>query len=184
MVESPSLQAVYTDRSGLLEMALMDCVLSFTNKQQVTVDRPLEVVEATPPQSSEEFKEEPNLTGAGVEKSEGLDYVQAQWREFINSLKGEGSNGHLDAFLRSACEPVAVEDDTLVLGFYYAFHKEKIEDPKYLHLVERKLREFFHQPSKIRCILVERKKKAPTSLRTENPLIKAALEMGARIVEQ
>ena len=110
--------------------------------------------------------------------------MQAQWKEFINSLKGEGSNGNLDAFLRSACEPVAVEDDTLVLGFYYAFHKEKIEDPKYQHLVERKLKEFFHQPSKIRCILVKRKKRVPSSSKRENPIIKAAIEMGARVVDQ
>lgn len=167
-----------------LEMALMDCVLSFTDGQQVTIDRPLEIAKATLPQGSEEFREEPSPFGEKVEESEGLNYVQAQWKEFINSLKGEGSNGNLDAFLRSACEPVAVEDDTLVLGFYYAFHKEKIEDPKYQHLVERKLKEFFHQPSKIKCILVERKKKTPTSLRTENPVIKAAIEMGARIVDQ
>ena len=167
-----------------LEMALMDCILSFTDGQQVIVDKPLEVVEATLPQSSEEFREEPSPFGEKVEESEGLNYVQAQWKEFINSLKGEGSNGNLDAFLRSACEPVAVEDDTLVLGFYYAFHKEKIEDPKYQHLVERKLKEFFHQPSKIRCILVKRKKRVPSSSKRENPLIKAAIEMGARVVDQ
>ncbi|PIZ26788.1 MAG: hypothetical protein COY46_03220, partial [Chloroflexi bacterium CG_4_10_14_0_8_um_filter_46_9] len=156
----------------------------FTDGQQVIVDKPLEVVEATLPQSPEEFREEPGPLGEKVEESEGLNYVQAQWKEFINSLKGEGSNGNLDAFLRSACEPVAVEDDTLVLGFYYAFHKEKIEDPKYQHLVERKLKEFFHQPSKIRCILVKRKKRVPSSSKRENPIIKAAIEMGARVVDQ
>jgi len=136
------------------------------------------------PQSSEKFGEESTLLTEKVEESEGISYVQARWKEFINSLKGEGSNGNLDAFLRSACEPVAVEDDTLVLGFYYSFHKEKIEDPKYQHLVERKLEEFFQQPSKVRCVLVERKKRAPSSSKREDPIIKAAVEMGGRVVEQ
>jgi hypothetical protein len=90
----------------------------------------------------------------------------------------------LDAFLRSACDPVALEDDTLVLGFYYSFHKEKIEDAKYRHLVEKKLKDIFGRPYKIRCILVDYKKEVPSQERTQNPVIKAALEMGARISEE
>jgi len=113
-----------------------------------------------------------------------IDYVSSRWREFIKSLRGEGSSGNLDAFLRSACDPVAVEDDTLVLGFYYSFHKEKIEDAKYRHLVEKKLKEVFGRPYKIRCVLVDSKREAPSQARTENPVIRAALEMGARISEQ
>ncbi|MGA2671243.1 MAG: hypothetical protein ABSF21_07525 [Dehalococcoidia bacterium] len=99
-------------------------------------------------------------------------------------MRGEGSSGNLDAFLRSACDPVALEDDTLVLGFYYSFHKEKIEDAKYRHLVEKKLKEVFGRPYQIRCILVDSKKEIPSQARTQNPVIKAALEMGARISEE
>jgi hypothetical protein len=68
------------------------------------------------------------------------------------------------------------------LGFYYAFHKEKIEDPKYRHLVERKLKEVFGRPYKIKCILVDHKRKMAQS-KEQSPLIKAALEMGAEIKE-
>ena len=78
--------------------------------------------------------------------SQDIDYLRSRWREFIKSLRGEGSSGNLDAFLRSACDPIALEDDTLVLGFYYSFHKEKIEDAKYRHLVEKKLKEVFGRP--------------------------------------
>jgi hypothetical protein len=79
---------------------------------------------------------------------------------------------------------VALEDDTLVLGFYYSFHKEKIEDAKYRHLVEKKLEEVFGRHYKIRCILVDYKREAPSDERTQNPVVKAALEMGARISEE
>ncbi len=184
-----------------LEVALVDCVLSAAPgqpvaakpkkakgaqmpsapEQPVAVSRPVEEAEVLP-QPAPEVAEPP--PSAAVEAGEGIGYVQARWKEFINSLKGEGSNGSLDAFLRSACIPVKVEDDTLVLGFYYPFHKEKIEDPKYQHLVERKLKEVFGHPSKIRCILIERKKKNPPPPKAEDPLIKAALEMGAKIVER
>jgi hypothetical protein len=71
-----------------------------------------------------------------------------------------------------------------VLGFYYSFHKEKIEDAKYRHLVEKKLQEIFGRPYKIRCILVDSKRENPSPARTQNPVIKAALEMGARISEE
>ena len=118
------------------------------------------------------------------EVSQDIDYLRSRWREFIKSLRGEGSSGNLDAFLRSACDPIALEDDTLVLGFYYSFHKEKIEDAKYRHLVEKKLKEVFGRPYKIRCILVDSKREIPPQTRTQNPVIKAALEMGARISEE
>jgi len=118
------------------------------------------------------------------EISQNIDYIRNRWREFIKSLRGEGSSGNLDAFLRSACDPVALDDDTLVLGFYYSFHKEKIEDAKYRHLVEKKLKEVFGRPYKIRCILVDYKREVPSQERTQNPVIKAALEMGARIRDE
>jgi DNA polymerase-3 subunit gamma/tau len=125
------------------------------------------------------------VTGVpSTETSQDIDYLRGRWREFIKSLRGEGSSGNLDAFLRSACDPVALEDDTVVLGFYYSFHKERIEDSKYRHLVEKKLKEVFGRPYKIRCILVDSKREIPSQARTQNPVIKAALEMGARISEE
>ena len=119
-----------------------------------------------------------------------LDYFIAHWKEFIDSMRGEGSRRNLDAFLRSACEPVSVEGDVLVLGFYYDFHKNYIEDQKYKHLVEKKLREVFGHPYKVRCVLKEKGKQSPEQFadeEPENPLVQAALEMGLknpRIIEE
>jgi hypothetical protein len=113
-----------------------------------------------------------------------IDYVRGHWREFIKSLRGEGSSGNLDAFLRSACDPVALEDDTLVLGFRHSFHMEKIEDVKSQHLVEKKLKEVFGRPYKVRCVLVDSKRETHPQSSTQNPVIKAALEMGAKISKQ
>jgi DNA polymerase-3 subunit gamma/tau len=189
-----------------LELALLGCALSpSAGQEQLTTTKPSrlpkpyaagrsEVADAT------EITESPDSVGAEVsmalepdrvrtevpnkEISQDIDYLRGRWREFIKSLRGEGSSGNLDAFLRSACDPVALEDDTVVLGFYYSFHKEKIEDAKYRHLVEKKLKDVFGQPYKIRCILVNSKREIPSQTRTQNPVIKAALEMGAKISEE
>ena len=176
-----------------LELALLGCALSQpTGQEQLTTTKPSEVaddIEITEPLEEAEVPVALETDRVGTEvPSEGIsqdiDHLRSRWREFIKSLRGEGSSGNLDAFLRSACDPVALEDDTLVLGFYYSFHKEKIEDAKYRHLVEKKLKEIFGRPYKIRCILVDYKREIPSQARTQNPVVKAALEMGARISEE
>jgi DNA polymerase-3 subunit gamma/tau len=180
-----------------LELALLGCALSPpTGQEQLTITKPPEVADSDRvgteiTESLEEAKVpvalDPDRVGTEVPSegiSQDIDYLRSRWREFIKSLRGEGSSGNLDAFLRSACDPVALEDDTLVLGFYYSFHKEKIEDAKYRHLVEKKLKEVFGRPYKIQCILVDSKREIPSQARIQNPVIKAALEMGARISEE
>jgi DNA polymerase-3 subunit gamma/tau len=189
-----------------LELALLDCALSPPAGQEpLTTTKPSQVANAAGlTESLEEAEvsvtldksevpsEVPVAPGSdkagaqvpGIEIPQDIDYLRSRWREFIKSLRGEGSSGNLDAFLRSACDPIGLEDDTLVLGFYYSFHKEKIEDAKYRHLVEKKLKEVFGRPYKVRCILVDYKREIPSQARTQNPVIKAALEMGARISEE
>jgi DNA polymerase-3 subunit gamma/tau len=191
-----------------LEIALLDCALSPQARQgQPPMTTPPEAkgasettratdgVEADVPVVAEPDsvrleRQSDILAAAGCPEipskdvPQNIDYVRSRWREFIKSLRGEGSSGNLDAFLRSACDPIDLEDDTLVLGFRYPFHKEKIEDGKYRHLVEKKLKEVFDRPYKIRCVLVDSKREVASQAKTQNPVIKAALEMGARISEK
>jgi len=122
-----------------------------------------------------------NGMGKEPNRNQNFDYVNSRWKEFIGSLRGEGSSGNLDAFLRSACELVNIEGDTLILGFYYPFHMEKIENNKYRHLVENKLKEVYNHSYKVKCILIERKQNKTSSQEGRSPMVKAALEMGAEI---
>jgi len=89
---------------------------------------------------------------APVDTSE-LGRVRARWKDYVDSLRGLGSTGNLDAFLRSACEPAALEDDVLVLRFAHEFHRSKIEDPKYCHIVEEQLQRFYGRPYRVSCVL-------------------------------
>jgi len=100
-------------------------------------------------------------------------------------MRGEGSKGNLDAFLRSACEPLSIEDNTLLLGFYHEFHKKYIEDPKYKHLVEKKLLEVFGHSYQVRCVLTSPSEQARAKMETESHLVKAAKESyGAKVVDR
>jgi len=152
------------------------------------VATPSEETKETPtlPAVAEETKEKVTETPAAPqakeveqfeETSPEIEQFRGRWSEVVGSLRGMGSRGNLDAFLRSACEPVALEGNTLVLGFYYDFHKEKIEDPKYRHMVEQKVSEIFGEPYKISCRLISPKKKS------RGHLIDAALQMGGKIVD-
>ena len=192
-----------------LELALVECILSANQGKQVThhdshepkiqtrapnisIESPavnkkekaashaVEPVEsASEPQTPapEKTAETPD-----TESDDNIEYLRTQWKEFINAMRGEGSKGNLDAMLRSACEPVSIEDNMLTIGFYHEFHKSYIEDPKYKHLVEKKLREVFGQPYKLNCIIIERKKEPKPKSVLETPLVKAAMERGGKIV--
>lgn len=108
-----------------------------------------------------------------------LETISRRWREFVNSLRGKGSRGDLDARLRSACQPIGLDGDVLELGFKYQSHLEKIRDPKYQHLVEMGLKEFFGKPLKLKLTLLSSSRPV-----TQEPLVKAALESGARIINK
>jgi len=174
-----------------VELALVECILSVTGDKQLAppaVSQPEKPVEvARPTAKSDEPPPEPQTPAVAqtvetthTESPGDIDYLRNRWKEFINAMRGEGSRGNLDAVLRSACEPLAIEDGTLTVGFYHKFHKDYIEDAKYKHLVERKLQEVFGQPYKLKCVIVERAKDP----KRESPLVKAAVEeLGARIID-
>ncbi len=118
-----------------------------------------------------------------LEGSDDLRRVRASWKEYVDSLRGLGSTGNLDAFLRSACEPISLENDVLVLRFSHEFHKSKVEDPKYRHVVEERLHQFYGCPYQVKCVLEAQSGSRPASSPSRIPeesLVDAALRMGAR----
>jgi DNA polymerase-3 subunit gamma/tau len=193
-----------------LELALIDCILAVTGAKEpvktkqpepqetaVVASRPVKSTRSAPEAKTEAKTQaktqapvksaEPEAAPSETVKtpdtmpSSEMDDIRDRWKDFVNAMRGEGSKGNLDAFLRSSCEPLSIEDDTLTLGFYHKFHKDYIEDPKYKHLVEKKLREVFGRSYQVRCVLTAAKAKA--KMETESPLVKAAKESyGATIV--
>jgi len=184
-----------------LELALVDSSLADAEKpKKASPDKKANLEPATStikPQKVEVIKERaivspvttelPATKVAAAAKQpppQNIEQIRQRWSDFINACRGAGSAGTLDALLRKACEAVALEGDTLVLGFYHDFHRSKIEDPKYRHLVEDKLRDVFGTPYHVRCVLTPKEKETKPQQKAHNPLVNAALEMGARIIDE
>jgi DNA polymerase-3 subunit gamma/tau len=185
-----------------LELAIVDSILAAGDRQPVQPKqsesqapaaasrpakstKPAQKVKAQAPTKSAETEAAPGEITETPEatSSPEIESLRGRWKDFVNAMRGEGSKGNLDAFLRSSCEPLAIEDNTLTLGFYHKFHKEYIEDPKYRHLVEKKLREVFGHSYQVRCVLTSPSDEVKARMETESPLVKAAKESyGAKVV--
>ncbi len=105
-----------------------------------------------------------------------LETLRQNWRELVNGLRGVGSAGNLDAYLRSVSQPLAIENnDTIVIGFAHDFQKNKIDDPKYRHLVEQRFAQLLGKHYTIRCEKVGQEERG-------GHLVRAAQQMGGQIV--
>jgi hypothetical protein len=87
-----------------------------------------------------------------------------------------------EALLRDA-EPVKVDGDLVVLGFYYQGHAERFEkQANGKAMIEKALTEIFRTKCRVRCVLSP--KKAKLKAVEEDPLIRAAVnQLGAEITE-
>jgi len=112
-----------------------------------------------------------------------LDRVRSRWKDYVASLRG--STGNLDALLRSACEPVALENDVLVLRFAWELHRGRVEEAKCRQIVEEQLQRFYGQPYRISCVLAGQPE--PRSAPAAAPaggLVDALVAQGGRVKQQ
>ena len=151
----------------------------------------------------EKPQEEPRAASIGLKLT--LDDVKSEWARILGEAKLR--NRSVEALLKS-CQPVGVEGQEVVLGFYYTFHKEKIAEPKSKALVESIISRVIESPCHIRCVLspkgelqaqpVQKPAKRPQkdtsekeerprdkySSIAEDPLIQEAMsKYGARVVD-
>lgn len=82
----------------------------------------------------------------------GLELVKKHWELILQSLTGE-KGGNLGAMLQSTCEPIALDNGILTLGFYYRFHLEKMKEEYYHDLLENEISEILGMPIKLKYIL-------------------------------
>jgi len=84
-----------------------------------------------------------------------LDYIKENWAAFVKTLKGLGQMGNLAAFLKE-CVPLDLEENRLVIGFRYAFHKDKVESPNTRPMIKKALNQFFPNVHTVRTVLMPR----------------------------
>ncbi|MBI2303565.1 MAG: DNA polymerase III subunit gamma/tau [Chloroflexi bacterium] len=134
-------------------------------------------VERKAPAPREERAPLPELAPLNSGPESALSYLKANWKQIVSRAKGLSPKvPMLDAYLRSACQPLTVEDKTVVLGFYYPMQKDKIEEMENRRIVEGLLSQALGSPHQVRCVLTQRK--------VDNHLLSAALDMGARVVDE
>jgi len=133
-----------------------------------------------------------------------LEGVRINWARILAWVKAR--NRSVEALLKS-CEPVAVEGEVVVLGFYYPFHKEKIEESSRRALVEDAISQVMGSPCRVKCVLSPKGGRRTQAARkqaeepevakaeteeaqdkyravVEDPLIRAAVnKYGARVVD-
>lgn len=97
---------------------------------------------------------------ATQEEELALERVKEGWAQVLEAVRPQSRS--VEGLLRG-CEPVAMEDGVVVLGFYYQFHKERIEEPKNKAIVEKALSKALGRAYRIRCILTPRDKATPGS---------------------
>jgi DNA polymerase-3 subunit gamma/tau len=157
-----------------LELALVDAVLNEEQVAKETVPPGTRQGTRTASQTAEESEapsdppstpvseqpravkekrgnEEPGATSSGLELS--LDTINGQWGRILGQTKLK--NHSVEALLKS-CRPLAVEGREVVLGFYYPFHKEKIEEPRNKDIVESVISQVVAGSCHIRCVLSPR----------------------------
>ncbi len=103
----------------------------------------------SPPSAEDTLTEGETLPASGVT----LERVRLNWARILAEIRPH--NRSAEALLRSG-RAEAVEGNVVVLGFPYAFHKERVEEPKCQALVEQVFSRVLGNPCRIRCILVSK----------------------------
>ena len=117
-------------------------------------------------QKPESREVNPLSTGSAIEQ------LQGQWSRMINEAPEGLGKTPAAALLRSA-RPLSIENDTLVVSVKHQYHKEKMSILENQKTVDKIISSFMGRPCKVRCVYEHE----------NNHLVKAALKMGARVID-
>ena len=82
-----------------------------------------------------------------------LAQVQQYWPSLLEAVKNVSRS--VEAFLKE-CRPLDATDDTVVLGFYYQFHRDSVDNMKNRVLVEEAFSKVLAHPTRIQCALASK----------------------------
>jgi len=85
--------------------------------------------------------------------------IEKNWAEFLNRVKR--ANAHVVALLKST-KPVGFDGRVLTLEVFYRFHKEKLEEPKILAILDKNMGDLIGKTVGFKFVLARRESR-PTS---------------------
>jgi DNA polymerase III subunit gamma/tau len=113
------------------------------------VEPPAEPVTEAPAETPPEPTAETAAPPAGVDE---LADFQERWQRFVNSPPAEYRRSMILALVSSGVKPVALDEDSLTLGFLHIKIKEKAEEDRNLKLLTTIAGEIRGKPSRVRCV--------------------------------
>ena len=175
-----------------LELALVDCVLPSGEKKESTISQtedefrqpsktvippvtsPLPQQPAIEPEPASVSQPLPveSMPATSPELASEIERLRLNWRRIMDEAPADIKRTNAIALLRSAgVQPVAIEDDTVVLAFRYNIHRESMEKPENQQVAQKIISNFLGRPCQVRCVYTPQ----------NNHLVKAAIRMGAQI---
>ncbi|UCC16950.1 MAG: DNA polymerase III subunit gamma/tau [Dehalococcoidales bacterium] len=135
-----------------------------------------EKMKENPPSSNQSFREEePEEHGlSALNGGTELERLKLNWKQVIDLAPPDTKKTSALAILRSAgIDPLSIDNDIVVLAFRHKQHKELMEKAENLKVAEKILSNFLGRSCRVSCVQED-----------NNHLLKAALKMGAQIIDQ
>ena len=79
-----------------------------------------------------------------------LAWFQENWDGIVTAVRAR--NRSVVALLNRSCEPVDVKNGVLILGFYHDFHRQKVEQPKNLEILQEAISDVLGRPLGVKCV--------------------------------
>jgi len=98
-------------------------------------------------------------------KSVSLARIENRWGDFLSQVKKE--NIHVPALLRST-KTLSFEGESLTLEVFYRFHKDKLEEPKIIRMLDEKISKVMGVGIKFKFVLAKREAKPPVAVTRSN----------------
>ncbi|OGD89137.1 DNA polymerase III, subunit gamma and tau [Candidatus Curtissbacteria bacterium RIFCSPLOWO2_01_FULL_39_62] len=97
--------------------------------------------------------------------SASVKQIEKNWDQFIKKVKP--LNAHVVALLRSA-KPVDFDGTRLTLEVFYRFHKEKLEEPRIIRMLDGVMGDILNKSVRFKFVLASRETKPPRVVSKSN----------------
>ena len=101
-----------------------------------------------------------------------IEQLRRNWSKIINEAPNGMGKTPAAALLRSA-KPLSLENNTIIISFKYSYHKEKMDNPENQKTADKIVSGFLGHACQVRCVYEHE----------NNHLVKAALNMGAQVID-
>jgi hypothetical protein len=97
-----------------------------------------------------------------------LEGLRLNWARIMQEMR-TGNHRTVEALLRGSCEPVDVEGQVVVIGFYHDFHKDRMSEDKNRSLVEKVISQVMGCSCRVKCVHKPREAKQKPATASQAP---------------